>query len=424
MQGSAITHVSVRVPWHDRRWDGHVCSKPSSNNSCLVLRGIAENRKDDSEDSIHDQDINELERRLKPPCLKERATFLSGRPNDVSIVLDYSRRSPEHKHVLPTPLRVPAWGATLVPFRWLLRETAFEIAAGLELDVGRDREPLSPAFLKNNDWVQHHDNQRALLDGFASRCVPEQSLVFFYAKRTPLAEDDRRVIVAVGLLAHRGDVREYDYEGGKAGNRLRSMIWERPIQHSLRPDLEHPGYFIGGIVLPYHAILERAEQDDELDTSDLLACPPGELRPQFSYASEHVSHGAAITTLMACKSALERVSQHLTGPWPQQIAWIDGQVNRLWKLQGPCPGLGSALSAISDGFNGTLFALALSDGLKETDDPWGVADQIFRGQRATPVGAPRLTRCCGDAGRTSTTKSRNSLRSCASSLALSLRATR
>ena len=75
-------------------------------------------------------------------------------------------------------------------------------------------------------------------------------------------------------------------------------------------------------------------------------------------------------------------------------AWIDQQINRLWKLQGPCPGLGSALSAIEDGFNGTLFTLALSDQLKETDDPWQLTDQIFRGQHPAPAGAPRLTRMC------------------------------
>lgn len=392
MQGSSVTHLSARVPWHDRRWDGHVCSEPSNNNSCLVLKAISENRKDDAEDRVHDQDINDLERELKPPCLKERVTFLSGRPCDLSIIMDYSRWSADHKHILPTPLRIPAWGAALLPYRWLLRENAFDIAAELDLDVSKEREPADPAFLKYTAWVQNQDNQRALLDGFAQRCLPEQSLVFFYAKRTPLADDDRRVIVAVGLLAHCGNVREYDYEGGMPGNRLRSMIWERPIQHSLRPDRDNPGHFIGGIVLPYHAILERAEQDDGLDPAEFLACAPNEIRQQFSYASEHVSHGAAITALMACKTALERASKHLTGPWPQQIAWIDQQVNRLWKLQGPCPGLGSALSAIEDGFNGTLFALALSDQLKETDDPWQLTDQIFRGQRPAPAGAPRFTR--------------------------------
>ena len=128
-----------------------------------------------------------------------------------------------------------------------------------------------------------------------------------------------------------------------------------------------------------------------LDPASFLACAPDEARQQFSYASEHVSHGVAITALLSCKSALERASKVLTGPWPQQIDWIDQQINGLWKLNGPCPGLGSALSALEDGFNGTLFALAVSSKLSETDDPWEVTDKIFRKEMSVPPGAPKLT---------------------------------
>ena len=286
---------------------------------------------------------------------------------------------------------VPAWGATLVPFRWLLRESGFEIAKNLDLDVSAEREPKEPAFLARTAWIQDHENQSALLDAFSERAVEDVSLTFFYTKRTPLADDDRRVIVAVGLLKHKGKVGQYKYAKDAPKGHLRAMMWERPIQHSIRPDATNRGYFVGGIVLPYHAILELAAEDDTLDPAAFLACAPDELRDQFSYASEHVSHGGAITALLSCKSALERASKKLTGPWPQQIAWIDQQINRLWKLSGPCPGLGSALSALEDGFNGTLFALALSATLKETDDPWAAADKVFRGGPAL-AGAPKITK--------------------------------
>jgi hypothetical protein len=52
MQGPAITHVSIRAPWHDNRWDGRVCNKPVDNQSCLVLRAIAENRDDAVEQRV------------------------------------------------------------------------------------------------------------------------------------------------------------------------------------------------------------------------------------------------------------------------------------------------------------------------------------------------------------------------------------
>lgn len=391
MQGAAVTHLSIRVPWQDTKWDGRVCLAPVDNQSCVVLKAIAENRNDFAESRCRGQWIHDLEDESKPPCIKERATFLSEHTITLKVRLNYADWSLPHKHIELTPIPVPAWGSTLVPFRWLLRESGFEIAKNLNLDVSEEREPKEPAFLARTAWIQDHENQRALLDAFSERAVEEKSLTFFYAKRTPLADDDRRVIIAVGLLKHKGKVEQYKYAADAPKGHLRAMMWERPIQHSIRPDAANPGHFVGGIVMPYHAILERAAEDVTLDPAEFLACAPDESRDQFSYASEHVTHGAAITALLACKTALERASKKLSGPWPQQIAWIDQQINRLWKLSGPCPGLGSALSALEDGFNGSLFALALSATLAETDDPWVAADKVFRGG-AAPAGAPRITK--------------------------------
>ena len=145
----------------------------------------------------------DLEQDEKPACYKERGSFLSDRQITLNVRLDYAEWSDAHKHIQRTAVRVPAYGATLVPFRWMLRENAYDIA---------------------------------------------------YAKRTPLADDDRRVIVAVGLLSHKGKVEQYDYDTKAPKGHLRAMMWERPIQHSIRPDNNSPGHFIGGIVLPYHAI--------------------------------------------------------------------------------------------------------------------------------------------------------------------------
>jgi hypothetical protein len=104
---------------------------------------------------------------------------------------------------------------------------------------------------------------------------------------------------------------------------------------------------------------------------------------------------------------IDLTSKHLTGPWQKQIDWIDEQINRLWKLRGPCPGLGSALSALEDGFNGTLFALTLSASLSETDDPWEITDKIFRKNSAHRQERRSLPPCFGNAGSTSTRRPRS-----------------
>ena len=49
-------HLSVRLPWHDRGWDGHVCDRPTANVFCtgeygLKAHGIREGKKDAEEEA-------------------------------------------------------------------------------------------------------------------------------------------------------------------------------------------------------------------------------------------------------------------------------------------------------------------------------------------------------------------------------------
>ena len=149
--------------------------------------------------------------------------------------------------------------------------------------------------------------------------------------------------------------------------------------------------FTGGFVMPYHALLAELERRPDLVSTDYIAFAPDDARIQFSYGSEHVSHGAAAAALIAARNALERSAEVLTGPWDRYIRWIDERLSRLWKLQGPAPGLGVVLSALHSGFNGTLFAMALADELEVNTDPWVVIDNIFSGTRKPPAGSPVIT---------------------------------
>ena len=66
------------------------------------------------------------------------------------------------KHIRPRAVHVPAWGAVVIPYRWMLKESGFQIAQELELDAHRDREPESPSWLARTSWVQSHGKQRAI----------------------------------------------------------------------------------------------------------------------------------------------------------------------------------------------------------------------------------------------------------------------
>ena len=384
-----VRHLSVRVPWHDRAWDGHVCDAPLENNSCLALKLIAENRKDAEEKLIAAEAFNKLNQKQLPPCLRASGSFLNPHEQTFKSVMAYSKWSEDHSHIRPRTMRVPAWGAIVIPYRWMLKKSGFEIAKELELDAHQDAEPTDPSWLASTSWIQGFSNQEVLLETFGKPLVEEESLVLFYSTRTPLSDNENRVILGAAILQGKNNLVEYRYRNNE-NNRLHAMVWERPIQHSLRAKKNAQG-FESGFVMPYHAILEELERQPDLDPNYYIAFVPDDARIQFSYGSEQVTHGVAAATLLAARGALERCAEILEGPWDRYISWIDERLSRLWKLQGPSPGLGTVLSALHDGFNGTLFAISLSTELEENADPWPVVDNIFSGRREPPKGSPPIT---------------------------------
>lgn len=389
---SYIRHLSVRVPWHDAGWDGTICRDPKANASCLAISLIAKEKDDAFEARRAGHGFESLGSDELPPCVRERSAFLSGRPQPLPVRMPYSTWSDHHSHIRPTTIQLPGWGGVVVPYRWMLREPAEQFAKDLGLDMDLGREPQSPQFpdfMSKTAWVQEVENQRTMLEAFAEPLRRSRSLVFFYARRTPLADGVGSPIVAVAQLQHVGEVDEYPYAGGEPRGRVRSMVWERPFQHSIR---RSEAGFVGGVVLPYQQILALAEEVPEVDASRYLAFAPEESREQFLYGSEHVEHGAAIAALQSVRNALERLDGVVAGNWSEMLEWIDARTSELWKLRGPAPGLGAALSCLQpNAFNGTLFAHSLAPMLDGVGDPWPVVEALFDGTRPPPPTAPKLS---------------------------------
>ena len=374
-----LQHISIRVPWHDNKWNGKVCKNPMGNSSCLVLSRIGEKR----------DDIFEMEQAGKewgndgvklPACAAERGAFMSDR--------SYSRfvNHPYHKdwgddaklysHFATTEYEHPPFTAAAVPYGWMMKEkdgkTTPEHAARLDLDFDYEEEP-SLSF--STGWVQQRDNQLMMLDTFFGAIRDDESIVLFYAKDTPLSDDHRRVIVGLGKARRVEPHVEYSYEGNTDG-KLRCVLWERNIHHSIRPGGND------GFLLPYGELLSLAETDPELDLNELLLFAPEEKWSEFSMGSEHVSHDSVISILIACASLIKKYDDiGIMFPSEKAKTWIDAELNRLWKLRGAYPGLGSALTAFGLQ-QGTLIAhevgrLLHSDGSETLKDPWPLVENVF-----------------------------------------------
>lgn len=382
-------HLSIRVPWHDTGWEGNVCKNPNLNSSCLILDRLAP-MKDDGPNYCLNYDItkhpkyrnlrnqqnagkslDELDDNQYPACISERMAFMSPFEYNLTIKYPYTYR-PKLSHFLPTKIRNPPYSASTIPFYWLSKKG---IKAFLESDILQVSMEDEKEFENDNDiktdWTNVFNNQKLIIDWFYNQIIPEKSLCFFYAKKVPFVEEQSRIIIGVGRVKKIDDYKEYDY---KENRKYRGLIWERMVHHSIRPDFED------GFILPYHQAIKFAEEnpDIEFDPLELAVYPPKGKIGEFSYVSEHVSSDSAIDVILSCAESLKKAKKiGIKGPWDKSLSWINLQIGELWKMRGPYPGMGSALTAL--GFSlGNFIAMELSDQRKLDEDPWILLEESFQ----------------------------------------------
>ena len=369
-----IHHLTVRVPWHDSGWAGTVCNNPCGNTSCTILPRIATKRDDAREVRLAGESLEDLEREQLPPCVDEHVSIMA--PFALSLLKNHpyaQNAKTTHGHFEDTPYTIQPYSAAAVPFRWMLREQiegnkvqskaeayGFGYEARREPDLtlneGWDRD--------NKTWIQEGTNQRVILDTFFSAAKPDQSLVFFYAKRTPLAEDARRVIVGVGRVKSVSGPIEYRYAGGACPRgKISGFLWERNIEHSIRPNGQD------GFLLPYGELLALADADSALDIASCTAFAPDEYFEQYSYGSELLPQDGAIASLLALEKSIKAMRGLFEAPWEAYLLWIDRELNRLWQARGAFPGLGAALHAFGLPHASLLAWHLLGDG-EDAVDPW------------------------------------------------------
>lgn len=381
-------HISIRVPWHDLGWEGVVCQFPHLNSSCLILDRLAP-KKDDGPDFCYNYDITkqpkyrnlreeknagisieDLDDLRRPSCIGERMAFLSPFEYHVTIKYPYTYKE-KLNHFLPTTIRNPPYSAFTVPFFWLSKKGSRLFK---ELDILPISFEQEKKFEKDNeiktDWMNTLENQKLIMDWFYRQIKPEKSLCFFYAKKVPFVEDQSRIIIGAGRVTKIDPYREYDY---KEEREYGGIIWERTVHHSIRPDFED------GFILPYHQAIKYAEEhpEKEIDPSEFAVFPPKGKIGEFSYVTEHVSNDSAIDVLLSCAESLNKAKDYkINGPWEKGLRWINTQLDELWRMRGPYPGMGSALTALGVSL-GNFIAWEIGNQRTDDEDPWFILETAF-----------------------------------------------
>jgi exodeoxyribonuclease V alpha subunit len=159
-----MTHVSIRLPWHDRGWDGHVCDHPERNSYCGGLRSV-------NADRIRSRDI---ERESSNRSIAVNGDF---KPPCTETINVFGQSSIEHLHIPP----------------------AFITGASPTKEIYEPGSsgtwPFENMWLDNGDFRPAADRRKEA-DQHFSALKPGRSLAFYYCNYdNPLSGDNNRYLL-------------------------------------------------------------------------------------------------------------------------------------------------------------------------------------------------------------------------------------
>jgi len=354
------THLSARLAWHDRGWDGRVCDAPHLNAHCIVHQHIRDSRDDDKEREFAGTALAELDGWL-PPCSRDPGAYAD---RGFAIV----HRDPLEFRQLPSVSEdIPPFSSCPAPYRWMREEFFQEVCEAEDLVI------RSPDESRSNGWVYEPDRQRALLKRFWGKLEPNKSLVFYYCNHgNPLDENTPRIIVGIGRIA---EVGPQLYFGTTTKYQDQYPVWSRRVSQSY-PDQ--------GVRIPYQEYLREGHSTDDI----ICRVPRNALLP-FSYGGEHVTDDIAVAILERVIQSVELVAAdgHVAGDWDGRLAWLNDALAEAWSGRGPFPGAGSVLQYL--GFSkGTSFQrTVLAPMAKQAENPWDYVLAVLEG-RSEPEEGP------------------------------------
>jgi exodeoxyribonuclease V alpha subunit len=348
-------HISLRLPWHDRGWDGHVCDKPTANVFCtgeygLKAHGIRDRKVDSEEekDGIRGCPVAGFKPdSYFPPCLRTIQTF--GGTKDLKFVH-------EPKSFLSTgSIRVQALTEKIPPFTagtWPY-DRVFRRAEEAE-------EETPEQFIERYSPVEAVENLNKFFNGVQNG----RSLVFFYLNYDNPLNSERRKYVLVGAAEIENVSKQLHWEriDEKIASVYGSMVWNRFVTHA---------YGQGrGARMPYELYLKGSHEP-----SDVIVEVEDDMSQHFKYVCRHFSDDEAAVLLRNLLSAFERgkAAKLVDWPWDNQIRWINEALDRVLKDRGAFPGLAGVLGVL--GFNnpigyvgGYIVANGIQDGRQHVLD--------------------------------------------------------
>ena len=346
------THLSARLAWHDRGWDGRICSNPHLNAHCMVHPHIRDSRNDIEERNVAGKHLAELN--WLPPCSRDPGAYA-----DRGFVIEH--QDPLEFRKLPAVSeQLPPYSVCPAPYRWMREEFFREVCETEDISIRGSEED------RDVGWVREADRQRDLLKRFWGKLQPQESLIFYYCNYGhPLDEKSSRVIVGVGRIS---DIGSQLYFGKTREYPESYPVWSRRITQAY-PDQ--------GVRIPYQEYLR-----ENLSTDEIICNIPPSVQLAFSYGSEHVSADIAVLTLERIIQSIERVKEdgHVKNDWENRLIWLNDVLAEIWVDRGAFPGAGSVLQYLGFSKGVSFQRTELASMVRRGENPWAYVRAMLEGK--------------------------------------------
>lgn len=310
-------NITIRLPWHNNGWNGHICSEPEKNTYCIGQHSYPG-------DLI--KQTRHIEWESRPDVKGEPCGLLtSGIP---PCAISINAFGSEH---MKGEVKPPKWFNKEANPAIIDLEKSTACIWNYEGMYGDDvvREAGSG---QKYDYKTRLENAKK----YFGSLVEGKSLLFYYANYSnPFSEEDtpKYVLVGISRLKKVGKVQYYEgvseevkakYAGG--------FVWQMPLTSNYPEE---------GFVIPYHKYRDSPEILEKI-----ILIP--ENSRNFKYATREVSED---DSLVLVEKLIEIVSFLIeikddTQNWEERRKWLLKLFNELWKKRGAFPGLPKVLAYI------------------------------------------------------------------------------
>lgn len=342
------SHLTLRVAWHDNKWNGHVCKDPLNNIYCsgfssLLSERIRKRKYDNLDNEIANSGLPVSEIDYLPPCFWSINLF----GNEQIKAKHDNPAAPKLEtieEVLPGN-SVLGW-----PFAVSFTRTKTE----------RDE---SGAYPKNLEEVR--------IPRFNSKIQEGKSIGFVYANYSnPLTEEEQQyLVVGAGIVDQKQKASEIPHFGPKSEI---EKIKSRPnsnYKYRNFPSINWAMRFsfddYSMVRMPYHEYLEEAERLDDESKDQFLtkikvAISEPELQWCFKYVAMDIGDDEAIYILTKMRKALLDCKDDGVVPVEEmlkRIETVEGLLQMAWQARTYFPGFVNLSRVLLNQVNEPAFAL-------------------------------------------------------------------